>query len=101
MNERLRVFLIDDEALALRRLSRMLDATERVRIVGSATDPEAALAALSNEHVEAIFLDIEMPGLGGFELLARLPVQPFVIFTTAYEDYALRAFAVNSIDYLL
>jgi two-component system LytT family response regulator len=101
MNERLRVFLIDDEALALRRLSRMLDATERVRIVGSATDPEAALAALSVERVDAIFLDIEMPGLGGFELLARLPVQPFVIFTTAYEHYALRAFAVNSIDYLL
>lgn len=101
MNEPLRVFLIDDEALALRRLSRMLTARGRVRVVGSATDPEAALAVLSEESVDALFLDIEMPGLSGFELLAKLPIQPFVIFTTAYEHYALRAFAVNSIDYLL
>lgn len=101
MNNRLRVFLIDDEALALRRLARMLEATGRVRIVGSTTDPEAALAALNRESVDGLFLDIEMPGLGGFELLAKLPVQPFVIFTTAYDHYALRAFAVNSIDYLL
>jgi two-component system LytT family response regulator len=101
MNEPLRVFLIDDEALALRRLSRMLAAYDRVQVVGSATDPEAALAALSEASVDALFLDIEMPGLGGFELLAHLPIQPFVIFTTAYEHYALRAFAVNSIDYLL
>jgi two-component system LytT family response regulator len=101
MSDPLRVFLIDDEALALRRLSRMLTACGRVHVVGSATDPEAALAPLSEERVDAIFLDIEMPGLNGFELLARLPIQPFVIFTTAYEHYALRAFAVNSIDYLL
>src|SRR5436853_1237600 len=101
MSNRLRVFLIDDEALALRRLARMLEATRRVQIVGSANDPEAALAALTKESIDALFLDIEMPGLGGFELLAQLPVQPFVIFTTAYERYALRAFAVNSIDYLL
>jgi two-component system, LytTR family, response regulator len=101
MNDRLRVFLVDDEALALRRLARMLEATRRVLIAGSTTDPEAALAALTRESVDALFLDIEMPGLGGFELLAKLPVQPFVIFTTAYDHYALRAFAVNSIDYLL
>jgi len=101
MNNPLRVFLIDDEALALRRLARMLEATHRVQIVGSTTDPEAALAALSHESLDALFLDIEMPGLSGFEFLAKLPVQPFVIFTTAYDHYALRAFAVNSIDYLL
>src|SRR4051794_37025838 len=101
MSKPLRVFLIDDEALALRRLARMLEASGRATLVASATDPEAALAALSRESVDALFLDIEMPGLGGFELLAQLPVQPFVIFTTAYEHYALRAFAVNSIDYLL
>jgi two-component system, LytTR family, response regulator len=101
MNEPLRVFLVDDEALALRRLSRMLAASRRVGIVGSATDAEAALEALAAERVDALFLDIEMPGLSGFELLAKLPIQPFVIFTTAYDHYALRAFAVNSIDYLL
>ena len=101
MNEPLRVFLVDDEALALRRLARMLTASRRVRIVGSATDAEAALEALAAEPVDALFLDIEMPGLSGFELLAKLPAQPFVIFTTAYDHYALRAFAVNSVDYLL
>lgn len=101
MNNRLRVYLIDDEALALRRLTRMLEATRRVRIIGSTTDPEAGLAVLAQAQIDALFLDIEMPVLSGFELLARLPVQPFVIFTTAYDHYALRAFAVNSIDYLL
>ena len=97
----LRVFLIDDEALALRRLARLLQATGRVEVAGSATDPEAALDFLSRENVDALFLDIEMPGLNGFEMLARLKSQPFVIFTTAYDQYALRAFEVNSIDYLL
>lgn len=97
----LRVFLVDDEALALKRLARLLQATGRVEITGSATDPEAALDFLSRENVDALFLDIEMPGLNGFEMLARLQSQPLVIFTTAYDQYALRAFEVNSIDYLL
>jgi two-component system LytT family response regulator len=97
----LRVFLVDDEALALKRLARLLQATGRVEIAGSATDPEAALDILSRENVDALFLDIQMPGLNGFEMLARLQSQPFVIFTTAYDQYALRAFEVNSIDYLL
>ncbi|MGA9770289.1 MAG: LytTR family DNA-binding domain-containing protein [Blastocatellia bacterium] len=97
----LRVFLIDDELLALKRLARLLQATGRVEIAGSATDPETALDFLAKEPVDALFLDIEMPGLNGFEMLARLKSQPFVIFTTAYDQYALRAFEVNSIDYLL
>jgi two-component system LytT family response regulator len=97
----LRVFLVDDEALALKRLARLLQAAGRVEVVGSATDPEAALDLLSGEDVDALFLDIQMPGLNGFEMLARLRSQPFVIFTTAYDQYALRAFEVNSIDYLL
>ena len=97
----LRVFLVDDEALALKRLARLLESTGRVEIAGSATDPELALAFLSEQDVDALFLDIQMPGLNGFELLARLPSQPFVIFTTAFDRYALRAFEVNSVDYLL
>lgn len=97
----LRVFLVDDESLALKRLARLLEATGRVEIVGSATDPEAALDLLARESIDALFLDIEMPGLNGFELLARLKPQPLVIFTTAYDQYALRAFEVNSIDYIL
>jgi len=97
----LRVFLVDDEPLALKRLARLLKATGRIEVAGSTTDPEAALAFLSAEGVDAVFLDIQMPGLNGFELLSRLDSQPPVVFTTAFDQYALRAFEVNSIDYLL
>ena len=95
------VYLVDDEPLALKRLSRLLQATGRVEIRGSATDPGDAIAFLSREQVGVIFLDIQMPGMNGFEMLARLPYQPVVVFTTAFDQYALRAFEVNSIDYLL
>lgn len=97
----LRVFLVDDEPLALKRLARLLQATGRVEIIGSATDPEDAIAGLSEKQAEILFLDIQMPVLNGFEMLARLAFQPIVIFTTAFDQYALRAFEVNSIDYLL
>jgi two-component system LytT family response regulator len=98
---KLRAYLADDEPLALKRLSRLLAETGRFELAGSATDPETAVAFLSRERVDVLFLDIEMPGLNGFELLARLPHQPAVIFTTAFDQYALRAFEVNAIDYLL
>jgi two-component system, LytTR family, response regulator len=98
---RLRVYLVDDEPVALRRLARLLSATGRAEVVGSASDPEAALRELAATGVDALFLDIEMPGLNGFELLARLTVPPPVVFTTAYDQYALRAFEVYSVDYLL
>lgn len=96
-----RAFLVDDEMLALKRLRRLLQATGRIEIVGSTTEPSTALKFLLNESVELLFLDIQMPGLNGFELLAQLATQPAVIFTTAYDKYALRAFEVNSIAYLL
>jgi len=95
------VFLIDDESLALKRLTRLLDATGRVHITGSETDPVRALERLRKHPVDALFLDIEMPSMTGFDLLARLPSDPLVVFTTAYDQYALRAFQVNSVDYLL
>jgi len=97
----MRAFLIDDEPLALRRLERMLRETGRVEIVGTSSDPEAAIETLRRASVDVLFLDIEMPGLTGFELLSKLGAQPFVVFTTAYNQYALKAFEVNSIDYLL
>ncbi len=97
----LKVFLVDDESLALKRLARLLQATGRVQILGSATDPEDAVIEISEKQPELLFLDIQMPVLNGFEMLARLPFQPIVIFTTAFDQYALRAFEVNSIDYLL
>jgi two-component system, LytTR family, response regulator len=105
IDRKLKVMLVDDEELALKRLTRLLRETGRVEIVGQESDPETALLRLSSaelrERLDALFLDIQMPVLNGFELLTRLDWQPRVIFTTAYDQYALRAFEVNSIDYLL
>lgn len=101
MSARLVVYLVDDERLALARLSRMLEETGRVEVAGAETDPEAALAFLRDRRVDALFLDIHMPGMGGFELLDRLDDPPPVVFTTAHDEYALRAFEVCSVDYLL
>jgi len=101
MTRRLRVFLVDDEELALKRLARMLKATGRAEVTGFATDPETALDLLAGQEVDAVFLDIQMPGLNGFEMLARLQDPPLVVFTTAFDQYALKAFEVSSIDYLM
>src|SRR5579863_8664469 len=99
----LRAYLVDDEVLAIERLRRMLAAFPEIEIAGAATDPAEAVAALNdpNSPIDVLFLDIQMPGLNGFELLSRLNVQPFVIFTTAFDQHALRAFETNAIDYLL
>src|SRR5262249_41236222 len=97
----LTAYIVDDERLAVKRLTRLLETAGRVQIAGSATDPEAAVEFLTSRPVDVLFLDIQMPGLTGFELLDRLETPPLVIFTTAYDRYALNAFAVNSIDYLL
>jgi two-component system LytT family response regulator len=98
---KLRAYLVDDEPLALERLRRLLERTGRVEVTGSTTEPEQAVAALTADPPDVCFLDIQMPRLDGFEVLARLPSQPMVIFTTAYDQYALKAFGVNSVDYLL
>jgi two-component system LytT family response regulator len=97
----LRAYLVDDEALALRRLERLLAGRSDVAVVGRTTDAEAALAFLTTNAVDVLFLDIQMPVLSGFELLARLTRQPWVVFTTAFDQHALKAFEVNAIDYLL
>jgi DNA-binding LytR/AlgR family response regulator len=97
----MRAFLVDDEALALKRLQRMLAATKRVQIAGTSSDPVTAVPAILETKPDILFLDIEMPGMNGFEMLSQLQPQPWVVFTTAYDRYALEAFGVNSVDYLL
>lgn len=97
----IRAFVVDDEPLAVSRLARMLEESGRIEVAGSSTDPVDALAALSEHPVDVLFLDIQMPGMTGFEMLGLLDPQPLVVFTTAYDQYALQAFEVNSIDYLL
>ena len=99
--DKMRAYLVDDESLALDRLAKLLRATRRVDVVGRTSNPKTAVHFLSSAQVDVVFLDIHMPELSGFEVLDRLPNQPPVIFTTAYDQYALKAFEVNSIDYLL
>lgn len=101
MNKKLKVFLVDDEPLALRRLSRLLLETERIEIIGQTGEPLAALKIIPDLKLDALFLDIQMPELTGFELLKKLENYPPVIFTTAFDKFALKAFEVFSVDYLL
>jgi two-component system LytT family response regulator len=97
----LRAYLVDDEPLAIERLTRLLADFDGIYIAGAATDPAQAINYLNSESIDVLFLDIQMPAINGFDLLSRLAAQPFVIFTTVYDEYALRAFEVNSIDYLV
>jgi len=99
----LRAYLVDDEPLAIERLQRLLASCSSIHVVGTATDPARAVDDLNSPaaDIDVLFLDIQMPGMNGFELLARLARQPSVVFTTAYDQHALRAFEANTIDYLL
>jgi len=98
----MKAYLLDDEPLAVSRLKRMLEESGRVEVSGTSTDPAEALRLLRQSPPDVLFLDIQMPGLSGFEVLEKVgEPQPLVVFTTAYDHYALEAFQVNSIDYLL
>ena len=93
--------IIDDERLARGELRRLLAQHPEIEIVGEAANPHEAEARIAELKPELLFLDIQMPGRNGFELLAGLKRQPRVIFTTAYDEYAFRAFEVSAVDYLL
>ena len=93
--------IVDDERLARLELRRLLAAHPEVEIVGEARNAEEALELAPNLAPDVLFLDIQMPGMTGFDLLERLEDVPQVIFTTAYDAYALKAFEVNALDYLL
>ncbi|KAB7731448.1 response regulator [Rudanella paleaurantiibacter] len=98
----LKTILIDDEALAISRLKRLLGKQPDVfTVIGEAANGAEGLALVEAQRPDVIFLDIEMPLLNGFEMLARLTYMPLVIFATAYDQYAIRAFEEHSIDYLL
>src|SRR5437870_4186176 len=93
--------LVDDERLARDELRRLLHLHPDITVVGEAANADEAQARLSALPVDLLFLDIKMPGATGFDLLERLDHVPLVIFTTAYDEYAARAFEVNAFDYLL
>ena len=97
-----RTILIDDEPLALERLKRLLEPfIDIIEILDCACDGRDATEKINRLKPELIFLDIQMPGLNGFEVLERIDFLPLIIFSTAYDEYALKAFETNSIDYLL
>jgi len=93
--------IVDDERLARLELRRLLGAHPEVEVVGEARNAEEALELAPKLAPDVLFLDIQMPGMTGFDLLERLDDVPQVIFTTAYDAYALKAFEVNALDYLL
>ncbi len=98
----MRTLIIDDEPLAREELRRLLEALPEVEVAGEASHCEEGVALVAKLRPDLIFLDIEMPGGTGFELLERIEgPAPAVIFTTAYQEHAVEAFRVNALDYLL
>lgn len=99
----MRVLIVDDEPLARARLAALLGECEGVEIVGSVSDGEAALGSLGELQPDVLLLDINMPGLSGTAVAQRLAgrPRPQVIFCTAYEAHALKAFELGAVDYLL
>ena len=97
----MRALVIDDERLARKELISLLSDYPQIEIVGEAVNADDAQEKIAELKPGLLFLDIQMPGRNGFELLESLDVVPKVIFTTAYDEYALKAFEVNALDYLL
>jgi len=97
----MRALIIDDERLARKELTNLLQEYPEIEIVGEAVNAEDAEEKIKNLQPDLLFLDIQMPGKTGFELLESLDSVPDVVFTTAYDEYALKAFDFNALDYLL
>ena len=97
----MKALIVDDERLARVELARLLAAHPEVEIAGEARNGEEALDLIHRLAPDVVFLDIQMPGMTGFELLEKLDDVPPVIFTTAYNEYAIRAFEVSALDYLM
>jgi two-component system, LytTR family, response regulator len=99
----LRTVIVDDERLARQELRALLTADHDVEVIGECDDGASALKTLPEITPDVVFLDIQMPGIDGFEMLDRLdiPQLPVIVFVTAYHEHALRAFRVHAVDYLL
>lgn len=97
----MKAVIIDDERLARQELKSLLASYPEIEIVGEANNAETAIESIKQLKPDVIFLDIQMPGKNGFELLEEISGVPEVVFVTAYDEYAIRAFEVNALDYLL
>lgn len=102
-DEPMRVLIVDDEPLAREGVRQLLQSEPSVEIVGECSDGRAALRALRRERVDCCLLDIQMPGMDGFEVLRSIPEEqlPVVVFLTAYDQYALKAFDAHALDYVV
>src|ERR1041385_7995533 len=100
---KIRALIVDDEELARRRVRLLLGEEPDVEVIGESEDAFAALDEIQATKPDLIFLDVQMPEMDGFEMLRRVPqaMLPVIIFTTAYDQHALRAFEVSALDYLL
>jgi two-component system LytT family response regulator len=97
----MRTLIVDDEPPARERLKRLLDDIEGVALIGEAEDGAQAVELIERERPDLVLLDIQMPGLDGFGVVEALDDPPPLVFVTAYDQYAIRAFEVNALDYLL
>jgi two-component system LytT family response regulator len=96
-----KALIIEDSRLAREDLKILLRSHPQIQVIGEAGHPDEALPLIENTHPDLLFLDINMPGKSGFDLLEQLEECPSIIFTTAYSDYAIRSFDYNTVDYLL
>lgn len=99
----MQVLIVDDEPLGRKMVRRMLEPYPEVEIIGECESGEEAINVIESKHPDLIFLDVQMPEIDGFAVLSKISQEkfPLIIFVTAYDEYALRAFEVNALDYLL
>ena len=102
-NRKMRVLIVDDEPLGRKMVRRMLESYSEVELIGECENGEEAIQEIESKKPDLVFLDVQMPVLDGFAVLSKINQDklPFIIFVTAYDEYALRAFEVNALDYLL
>lgn len=101
MNQKIRAIIIEDEEPARQLLKTFLQSFEQIDLVGECSDGFSGLKTINDVQPDLVFLDIQMPRLTGFELLELLDDIPEIVFTTAYDEYALKAFELNAVDYLM
>lgn len=97
----IKAIVIDDERLARNELKKLLSEFPEIEVIAEAANADEGIERIEALNPDLVFLDIQMPGRSGFDMLAELDKAPHVIFTTAYDEYALKAFEVNALDYLL
>ena len=101
MQNKIKTLIVDDERLARNEMQRLLAECKEIEVIGEANNGEEAVQMIDELKPQLVFLDIQMPKINGFEMLELLEYLPEVIFTTAFDEYAIKAFELNSIDYIL